>query len=69
MDKYLAVIRPPNHDKVYWFLVESEQEAQSVCDALQGVYDRLLYGCVFSVRVRSGQAPAFDSRLLNITER
>ncbi len=24
---YLAVIRPPNHDTVYWSLVESEQEA------------------------------------------
>lgn len=50
---------------------QSADEAQAVCDALQGVYDRHLYGCVFSVRLRNTEIPlpAFDARLIGAEER
>lgn len=49
----------------------SSQEAQAVCNALQSVYDRVYYGCRFSVRERdvvSETLPAFDRRLIRISE-
>ncbi len=50
---------------------QTADEAQAVCKALQDVYDRLLYDCVFSVRLRSAEIPlpAFDSRLIGYTYR
>jgi hypothetical protein len=50
---------------------QTADDAQAVCDALQAVYDRLLWECRFSVRLRNAERPlpACDARLIGIEKR